>query len=321
MTTQTFDAIVVGNGAIGSSLAVELADRGLTVALIGPENRQYAASTAAGAMLGCFGEVTADLISDDPGRTKFALDLKAKELWPDWVEKISDHSPLDGTDLFTASGTTVILNTVGTREIDTENFSAIQKTLQENNEPFDTVDVDDIGWVDADPNSRPLEAIHIPGEHAVDSGRLLARLEGAAAARGCTLIHERAVSLREDHGRIRAVVLDNGDVIEAGQVVLAAGVGSQARRRRLPVHADTGVDRHAQPLAHARPGLGKPARPPLAGLWRDYQPLGRRPRLRSTRDTRSRPRRRRYRPAVPQQRRASRRQPVLVRVHAVRDFG
>lgn len=234
MTKQKYDAVVVGNGAIGSSLAVELADRGLTVGLIGPDNRKHAASTAAGAMLGCFGEVTADLISDGPGRAKLALDLRAKELWPKWVEKISEHSPLDGHDLFTASGTTVILNTVGTREIDTENFAAIQTVLQENNEPFDFVDVDDLEWVDADPNSRPLEAIHIPGEHAVDSGRLLDRLEGAAVSRGCTLIHERAMSLRVDQGKIRAVVLDSGDVIEADNVVLAAGVGSQALIDSVP---------------------------------------------------------------------------------------
>ncbi|XTZ13663.1 peptide chain release factor N(5)-glutamine methyltransferase [Micromonospora echinospora] len=239
MTRQKFDVIVVGNGAIGSSLAVELADRGLTVALIGPANRQYAASTASGAMLGCFGEVTADLVSDQPGQAKFALDLKARGLWSDWVGKISEHSPLDGTDLFTASGTTVILNTVGTREIDSENFSAIQRALHENNEPFESVDVDDIGWIDADPNSRPVAAIHIPGEHAVDSGRLLVRLEGAAVARGCTLIPEHAVSLREDRGRIRAVVLDNGDVLEADQIVLAAGVGTQTLIDSVPGLGDT----------------------------------------------------------------------------------
>lgn len=228
MTYQTFDAIVVGNGAIGSSLAVELAERGAAVALVGPPNRKYAASTAAAAMLGCFGEVTADLISDHYGQAKFELDLKSKDLWPDWAEQISDHSPLDGSDLFTASGTTVFLNTVGTGAVDSENFTAIQEMLRQNDEPFESVDADDILWMDPDPNSRPLEAIHIPGEHAVDSGRLLERLEGAAKARGCTLVPHQAVSLREEAGRVRAVVIENGDVLEAPQIVLAAGVGSQS---------------------------------------------------------------------------------------------
>ncbi|NLU68808.1 peptide chain release factor N(5)-glutamine methyltransferase [Streptomyces sp. HNM0574] len=228
-----FDAIVVGNGALGSSLAVELAQRGHSVALVGRAHRPYAASTAAGAMLGCFGEVTTGLLESSYGQAKFDLDLRAKDLWPEWLETISG-SAADSRDILTARGTTVLLNTVGTGTIDTGNYEAIRATLEKHDEPYETVDPDDVDWLDPDPNSRPLKALHIPGEHAVDSGRLLHRLEETARRLGVHLVDAQATRVLVDGDRTRGVVLDNGETLTAGQVALAGGVGSQTLIDSVP---------------------------------------------------------------------------------------
>jgi glycine/D-amino acid oxidase-like deaminating enzyme len=53
-----YDVIVVGSGAIGGSIAFELASRGFKVCRVGETDRANAASKAAGAMNGCFGEIT-----------------------------------------------------------------------------------------------------------------------------------------------------------------------------------------------------------------------------------------------------------------------
>ncbi|PCG85251.1 modification methylase [Streptomyces sp. WZ.A104] len=220
------DVVVVGNGSLGSSLAVELALRGASVALVGPAKRPYAASTAAGAMLGCFGEVTTSLLAHPYGQAKFDLDLKAKDVWPGWLETLADGTG-DGSDLITAKGTTVLLNTVGTGPIDTENYTAIQQALDKHGEAYESVDPADVGWLDPDPNSRPLRAMHIPGEHAVDSGRLLHRLDATARRLGVSFLDHRAVSVVRDGDRARGVILDDGTVVRGSTVVLAGGVGSQ----------------------------------------------------------------------------------------------
>ncbi|MGV4891322.1 HemK family protein methyltransferase [Streptomyces viridosporus] len=228
-----FDAIVVGNGSLGTSLAVELAGRGGSVALVGERSRPFAASSAAGAMLGCFGEVTSSLLDNAYGQAKFELDLRAKDVWPQWLETISDGTT-DARDILTAKGTTVILNTVGTGPIDTDNYEAIRATLDKHGEPYETVDPEDIDWLDPDPNSRPLKALHIPGEHAVDSGRLLRRLETAAVRRGVTLVDAHAVSVTHEGGRVSGVVLADGRTLTADQVVLASGVGAQGLVDSVP---------------------------------------------------------------------------------------
>src|SRR5688500_10875787 len=90
MSHQNVDVIVAGNGAIGLFLANDLAASGnCSVAMIGPADRPGAASKAAGAMLGCFGEVTKDTLASPAGRAKFELSIAAHRRWPSVLERLA----------------------------------------------------------------------------------------------------------------------------------------------------------------------------------------------------------------------------------------
>ena len=71
------DIVVVGNGALGLFLADELAGRNSQkkIAVVGPRDRNGGASQAAGAMLGCFSEVTNDTLRTDASRARFEICL------------------------------------------------------------------------------------------------------------------------------------------------------------------------------------------------------------------------------------------------------
>ena len=77
------DVIIIGNRALGLFLALEIKTRnsGKRVSVIGPNARETGASQAAGAMLGCFGEVTADALRTVEGTKRFEVDVEAHKLW------------------------------------------------------------------------------------------------------------------------------------------------------------------------------------------------------------------------------------------------
>ncbi|WP_338017496.1 FAD-dependent oxidoreductase [Streptomyces adustus] len=229
------DVVVVGNGSLGLSLGLTLARRDLRVAVLGRPHRPGAASSAAGAMLGTFGEITTTLLKSDYGRTKLDWAYQASKLWPEWLAGLSPDS--DGTDLLTADGTVVMLNTVGVPDIDTQNFKAIRNTLIEYGEKFEDIDPEDVEWLDAEPTARPLQAMFLPNEHAVNAHGLLARLEEAFLAAGGTLIAEQAVRVDHADGRVRGVQLESGTVLATGQLVLAAGAASQTVLDTVPDQA------------------------------------------------------------------------------------
>ncbi|WP_097866850.1 NAD(P)/FAD-dependent oxidoreductase [Streptomyces sp. rh34] len=228
-----FDVVIAGNGVLGLSLAWVLAQRGKRVAVLGEPNRPWAGSAAAGAMLGCFGEVTTSLLATEHGRAKLELGMEATKVWPQWLAELEDGT--EGAGVKTAEGTTVVLNTIGTAEIDDANYNAIRAELTRYSEPFEDVEPADLDWVDAEPISRPLKAFHIPGEHAVDAAALLERLESAAVRAGAVLVPESATRVEYRGERVTGVVTSSGRTMAADQVTLAAGARTQELLDSLPV--------------------------------------------------------------------------------------
>lgn len=215
--------LVVGNGAVGSSIAFELASRGLRVAKIGPRTRDLAASTAAGAMLGCFGEVTRLTVEEPNGRAKLGADLKARSLWPEWIQRLSEFG---SGDIFSSRGTAVVLNTIGTHEVDTGNFGAIKNALEEHREPYEGIDPKDIPWYNPDELSRALSAIYIPGERSVHVPRLLGHLDEGFRKIGGSDYDAFVTELIFDGDTCQGVRLNDGRALFSSSVVLAAGASS-----------------------------------------------------------------------------------------------
>ncbi|GAA2459344.1 FAD-dependent oxidoreductase [Streptomyces glaucus] len=233
---RTFEVLVVGNGVLGLSLGLTLARRGTRVAVLGRTDRPWAASAAAGAMLGTFGEVTTTLLASEQGRAKLDLGVQATRMWDDWLSRLYEDAG-DSTDLRCADGTVMLLNSVGVPGIDSANYAAIRRTLDEYREPYEDIDPADVDWLDPDPTTRPLKGMFIPGEHAVDAGALLARLETAFQKAGGTLLDGFGERLEASGDRIGGVRLTSGETVSAGQVVLAAGAAAQTLLDTVPAVA------------------------------------------------------------------------------------
>lgn len=241
MDSNSYDVVVVGNGVLGLSLATALGLRGAgRIALVGDESRAYAATPAAGAMLGCFGEATTTLLATPFGRTKLDLAVRAGRIWDDWLARLAELAP-DESSLITAEGTMVVLNTVG-GEMDDGNFRAVETAAMMHDATAEPVDIDKLPWIDPDPNARPLQALYLPGERAVDASRLLVRLERAAAQAGVDVHYGMAEQVQTSGGRVTGITLRDGTALHAGQVVLATGArtndllaGMDNLRYRVPL--------------------------------------------------------------------------------------
>ncbi|MFJ4189307.1 NAD(P)/FAD-dependent oxidoreductase [Kitasatospora sp. NPDC089509] len=258
---STFDVVVVGNGVLGLSLTLVLLRRGLRVTVVGEEGRPMAASAAAGAMNGCFGEVTAATLDNPYGLAKLELDVAATRRWDDWLAALEEDTGVGG--IRCASGTVVIHNSIGMAEIDDAGMTAIRTALETYGEPFEAVDpAEAVPWLDPQPTARPLAALFIPGEHGVDSGRLLDALHTAVLRHGGTFVPEHAVRLVYGAGAVRGVGLADGTVLAGDRVVLAAGVGSQALLDTAPMEVSAPIPRLISGLGVSVVLSNRPDAPP-----------------------------------------------------------
>ncbi|WP_433041732.1 NAD(P)/FAD-dependent oxidoreductase [Dactylosporangium sp. CS-033363] len=226
------DVVIVGNGALGLFLADELMERRAgSVVVVGPSDRDAGASRAAGAMLGCFGETTSESLRTDAARTRFELGVRGHERWPDVLRRLEEFSST-GFPLQVATETHVVLNAIGA-ELDTVNFESMLKALDEYGKPWSEIDPQDIPGFRPRTDARALRAVCLHEEGAVDGRGVLAALEARLHATGATLVDSTVRRLIGSGDAVTGVELADGTVIEAGAVVVAVGVRSEALVRTV----------------------------------------------------------------------------------------
>lgn len=224
MTAHRSDVLVAGAGIIGAVTALELADRGLAVLCAGPDAATAGtASSAAGAMLGVLGEVTAgpDSPLDDAG---LRLRDQAARAWPALAGRIHD---LSGAPVPIRHGTVVIANLVN--QGDRANLAAIRAAARQLNLPCENIDPDAVPYLHPAPGHQPADAVWLPGEGYLDTSVLLPALHAAVQAHPAIgRLPQPVRHVTHDTHHATGAILNDGTPVFAGHVVLAAGTGTQA---------------------------------------------------------------------------------------------
>ena len=260
LDNRQVDVVVVGGGIIGLSIAWRARQAGMSVTLLERDDVGAATSHVAAGMLAPIAEVE----FGDAGRRLLALGLRSAAIWPAFA-----------AELQSASGMSVGLMQTGTllaarddddaREL--ERQLAFRRSLG-----LAVTRLLPSRARELEPALAPTVrlALEAPDDHSVEPRRVLTALARACAAEGTDLRTHSTVARIEldgapsgDHrarpprmcGRVTGVILEDGERLRAGQVVLAAGAWS-GRIAGLP------------------DGAGVPVRPVKGQILRLRDPAG-----------------------------------------------
>ncbi len=230
---QKADVVIIGSGVLGYSLALALAreDSTLNIIVLGNKDKKGNATQAAGAMLGCFGEITETMFKSKYGKAKFKSSLEAKKLWGDWTQFVNEISQ---KNIRINKGTFIVHNT-NSGHIDTKNYRAIKQKLIENNEEFEESYFEDIPGIHTLENLRSLDSIFIPNEGSICASLYLDALQKAIEnLTNIKLICEEVSSIEVNNEKAQRIKLCNNEYIETPKLVLAAGAFSQHLIDQIP---------------------------------------------------------------------------------------
>ncbi len=244
---MTVDLAIVGNGILGLMTAYELTnkDPNLSVAIIGPANREGGASQASGAMLGCFGEITGLTFATEQADKRFMMAYDAHKRWPGVVDQLNSMVPAEHQQEIN-QGTFIVLNPCS-GQIESDSFREMLATLDRLNEPYEEIDPRIIEGFNPNENLRPLRSIVIPNEGSIDSRRFMSVLRFLLEQRNVQFVDQKALGFYQE-GAGFAVDLENSDTVQSEKCLLAAGAYTQ---HFLDAHPDL-----ADRMPRILPGVG-----------------------------------------------------------------
>lgn len=260
---RTFDVVVVGNGVLGLSIARELSrpGTGARVALVGPPARSGSASTAAGAMLNVWAEMEPGCLEDPVLAARFSVPRRSLDLWPAHAAALAEES---GLPVAANWGTYVVSGPRGPSREEVA-FEYMIAALRFQNRPVEEVPVRDLGFLAANPATRPMRAARVP-DGAVDSRAVVAALDAIVRRGTCEVVERRAIGLTAEASGDRVVRLEDGSELAGPCVVLANGAYAQALVDEIPQLKSTvprllfgsgaGADVSFAPATYLPPELG-----------------------------------------------------------------
>jgi sarcosine oxidase, subunit beta len=240
--TQTADAIVIGAGVIGSSIALELGKLGMKVAVVDKAGGAGLGSTSASSAIVRFNYSTRDGV---------ATAWESRHCWERWAAHLG-FADSYGLAFFQRTGLVMLDSPLMPRKQMTRLFDAVGVPHEEWDAETLAARVPGIDpgryWPPkpvrseeffAPPDGR-LGGVFTPDAGFISDPQLAAHnLAAAAQARGADLLFGRTVTAVVRRGsRARGVRLDGGDRIDAPVVVNAAGPWSGAVNRLASVGDD-----------------------------------------------------------------------------------
>jgi glycine oxidase len=226
------DVIVVGAGIIGMSIAWRAVKRGMSVLLLERGTCGAGTSSVAAGMLAPVAEAE----FGEGGRRLVELGLASAARWPGFAEELEQ-----------ASGVPVGFLKAGTMLVaaDADEAAALERELAlRHSLGLEVQALLPSEAREREPALAPVirAALEAPADHSVDPRLALKALEAACRAGGVEVreqvtVERLALSSAE---RVQGVVLDGGEELRAGCVVLAAGpwsesIGAVPERARVPV--------------------------------------------------------------------------------------
>ncbi|MGH2853821.1 MAG: glycine oxidase ThiO [Solirubrobacteraceae bacterium] len=214
---HTVDVAVVGGGAIGLAVAWRARQRGLSVAVLerGVVGGECASGVAAG-MLAPVSEVE----FGDAGRRVLELGLRSARMWPGFAAELEE-----------ATGVEVGLRHTGTLVVarDEDEARELERQLAfRESLGLRPTRLRASAARELEPALAPTVrlALHAPEDDSVDPRLVLAALRRACELGGVQ-VRERTpvaeVHLDGAGGQVDGVALADGELVPAGQIVLAAG--------------------------------------------------------------------------------------------------
>lgn len=209
--------VVIGGGAIGLAIAWRAAQRGHSVCVLERGELGAGTSHVAAGML-------APVTEADAGELALLeLGLRSARAWPAFADELAAASGADPG--LRCCGALVVAR-------DADEAAALERELALRLELG--LDVERLLASAArrlEPALAPTLrlALDVPGDHAADPRLLVPALAEAARRAGAQLRTGAAVkAIRSGGGRVTGVELAGGELVEAGEVVVAAGAWSGA---------------------------------------------------------------------------------------------
>ena len=210
---KTYDAVIAGGGVIGASIALELAEAGLKVAIYDAREPGREASWASGGMI--------SPAPENPGMIPFTpMALASAAMYPEVVRKVEG---LSGKDVgYHKSGTLDLILTGDKTEV-REELSTVIALQRGVGLHAEALSPEQARGVEPALTEEVHAAILRNDESSLDARMFTAALLEAARGKGVEIFPGNgAKALRKEGGRARGLALEQGEV-EAKWTIIAAG--------------------------------------------------------------------------------------------------
>ena len=223
--TQRYDAVIIGGGVIGCSIAWRLANAGMRVAVIERGEIGREASWAAGGML-------APLAEANQADAFFDLAVASRAMYADFADELRE-----------VSGINIEYRTEGTLylALTDEDESELEHRWQWQHEAglnIKKLKADCILKLEPSLNPKLRWALKFPDDHQVNSRHLVTALEAALAKSNVDILAQTEVeNILRAGNQVSGIATSRGE-IKANSVIIAAGSWSALLHSKLKSHVE-----------------------------------------------------------------------------------